>query len=99
MNQVRKKNTDDTKRSLSNSGEVMKSKQVETPSAAKHLLEEKVERLLTAIYGKASKKIKQKHKDTFAPEVFASAAAYDQSVASVVARIQSGQAPPRPPDE
>lgn len=35
----------------------------------------------------------------FAPEVFASEAEYNQSVASVVARIQSGQVPPRPLDE
>ena len=99
MNQVRKKNNDGTKRSLSNSDEVLKRKQVEEPSAAKHLLEEKVERLLSAIFRKASKKIKQKHKAAFAPEVFASAGEYEQSVASVVARIQSGQAPPRHPDE
>lgn len=38
-------------------------------------------------------------KTAFSPEVFASEAEYNQSVASVVARIQSGQVPPRPPDE
>lgn len=34
----------------------------------------------------------------FSPEVFASKAEYNQSVASVVDRIQSGQVPPRQPD-
>ncbi|WP_210517606.1 hypothetical protein [Hymenobacter terricola] len=47
----------------------------------------------------ATRKAARPHQAAFAPEVFASAAEYDQSVASVVARIQSGQAPPRPPDE
>ena len=47
----------------------------------------------------ATRKTAQPSKTTFFPEVFASEAEYDQSVASVVARIQSGQVPPRPPDE
>ncbi|MDQ2770314.1 MAG: hypothetical protein M3Y54_07425 [Bacteroidota bacterium] len=34
----------------------------------------------------------------FPAEVFASAAAYEQAVASVVARIHGGQAVPRQPD-
>jgi hypothetical protein len=38
-------------------------------------------------------------KAAFSSEVFASEAAYDQSVASVVARIQNGQVARREPDE
>ena len=41
----------------------------------------------------------QPRKAAFSHEVFASAAEYDQSVTDAVARIQNGQAPPRPPDE
>ena len=55
----------------------------------------------------ANKKIKvsaprqpvRPRKATFSSEVFASEAAYNQSMASVVARIESGQVPPRQPDE
>ncbi len=47
----------------------------------------------------ATRKPAQPRKAAFSSEVFASEAEYGQSVASVVARIQSGQAPPRPPDE
>ena len=47
----------------------------------------------------ATRKMAQPNKAAFSPKVFAREADYDQSVASAVARIQSGQAPPRPPDE
>ncbi len=47
----------------------------------------------------ATRKTARSRKTAFSPEVFASEAEYNQSVASVVARIQSGQVPPRSPDE
>ena len=53
----------------------------------------------TSTAGSVTRKATRPQQAAFASEVFASAAEYDQSVASVVARIQSGQAPPRPPDE
>ena len=46
-----------------------------------------------------TRKTVRPRKAEFSPEVFASEAAYDQSVASVVARIQSGQVTRREPDE
>lgn len=47
----------------------------------------------------ATRKIARPRKTAYSLAVFASAAEYDQSVASVVARIQSGQVLPRLPDE
>ena len=47
----------------------------------------------------ATRKTAQPSKAAFSPKVFAREADYDQSVTSVVARSQSGPAPPPPPNE
>ena len=56
-------------------------------------------RLATVASQRVSKKTVQPRKAAFSHEAFASEAEYNQSVASVVARIQSGQVPLRQPDE
>ncbi|MBF9222792.1 hypothetical protein [Hymenobacter ruricola] len=58
-------------------------------------------RTTTATSPRPAPKTKAARKDTpaFSHAVFASEAEYNQSVASVVARIQNGQAPMRQPDE
>ncbi|MBD2721607.1 hypothetical protein [Hymenobacter armeniacus] len=56
-------------------------------------------RTTTAISPRTAPKATRKDTPAFSHTVFASEAEYNQSVASVVARIQNGQAPMRQPDE
>ena len=89
MTQLRKKTADVTKRGFDGSRD-------QTGKTGK---EESTVRPFKVNSQLAAKKTVRPRKATFSHEIFASAAEYDQSVASVVARIQSGQVPPRQPDE